>query len=373
MGRVKLGKILGFEINIDWSWLLIFFLVTYTLALGYFPAFYPTFSATTDWLLGILAAILLFASVLVHELSHSVVARGYGTEVKGITLFLFGGMSQMADEPKSAREEFWMALVGPLASLVLGGIFYLLGSGGVALGWPRPAVAVLGYLATINLLLGIFNLVPGFPLDGGRILRSAIWSVTGDLTKATRYASYGGQGFGYALMVLGFVFVLNRNLIGGLWLIFIGWFLAGAARSSFQQLVIRQALSGVRVEQVMTTNVPPVPADLSVRQFVDDMLLRNEYSCYPVVQGDQVVGVIGAEEVRKIPSEQWDFVRVGEIQHHIDDAYEISMEDDAWEALTKLADEHVCRLVVVQDNHLKGTVGRESVYRLVQTKMQMGF
>ena len=330
------------------------------------------FSPTTDWILGVLAAILLFCSVLVHELSHSVVARGYGTQVRGITLFLFGGVSQTSDEPKSAREEFWMALVGPLASFALAGFFYMLGLWGIGLGWPRPAVAVLGYLAVINLLLGIFNLVPGFPLDGGRILRSAIWSVTGDLPKATRYASNAGQGFGYALMVLGFLDILNRNLIGGLWLIFIGWFLAGAARGSYQQLVMRQALSGVRVEQVMTTNVPSVPADLSVRQFVDDMLLHNEFSCYPVVRGDEVIGVIGAEEVRKIPSQNWEFVRVGEAQHHIDDAYEIGLEDDAWEALTKLADEHVCRLVVLQDNHLKGTVGRESVYRLVQTKMQMG-
>lgn len=372
MGRVKLGKVLGFEISIDWSWLLIFFLVTYTLALGYFPTFYPTFSPTTDWILGVLAAILLFCSVLVHGLSHSVVARRYGTEVKGITLFLFGGVSQTADEPKSAREEFWMALVGPLASFVLAGIFYLIGSWGVTFDWPRPTVAVLGYLAGINLLLGLFNLVPGFPLDGGRILRSAIWSVTGDLPKATRYASYAGQGFGYALMALGFLGILNRNLIGGLWMIFIGWFLVGAARSSYQQVVMRQALSGVRVEQVMTTNVPPVPADLSVRQFVDDMLLHNEFSCYPVVQGDEVIGVIGAEEVRKIPSQNWEFVRVGEVRHHIDDAYEIGVDDDAWEALSKLSDEHVCRLIVVEDNHLKGTVGRESVYRLVQTKMQMG-
>lgn len=372
MGGVKLGKILGFEISIDWSWLLIFFLVIYTLAVGYFPTFYPEFTTTTNWAMGTIAALLLFASVLVHELSHSIIARRYGTQVKGITLFLFGGVSQTTDEPKSPKEEFWMAIAGPITSFLLAVFFYLLGGLGVVVGWSAPVVAVFSYLALINVLLGAFNLIPGFPLDGGRVLRSIIWSATNNLTKATRYASYFGQGFGYVLMGLGFLDILNRNLVGGLWLIFIGWFLAGAARSSYQQVMMKQALSGVRVEQVMTTNVPAVPADLSIRQFVDDMLLKNEYSCYPVVHGDEVLGVIGAEEVRMVPSEKWDFVRVGEIQHHIDSAYEIGMEDDAWNALTKLSDQNVCRLVVVEDNHLKGTVGRESVFRLVQTKMQTG-
>lgn len=372
MGGVKLGKILGFEISIDWSWLLIFFLVIYTLAVGYFPTFYPDFTSTTNWVMGVVAALLLFVSVLLHELSHSLVARRYGTQVKGITLFLFGGVSQTTDEPKTPKEEFWMAIAGPVISFVLALAFYLLGGLGAVMGWSTPIVAVFSYLALINMLLGVFNLVPGFPLDGGRVLRSIIWSATNNLTKATRYASYIGQGFGYVLMGFGFLDILNRNLVGGLWMIFIGWFLAGAARNSYQQVMMKQALSGVRVEQVMTTNVPPVPADLSIRQFVDDMLLHNEYSCYPVVQGDEVIGVIGAEEVRKVPSENWNFVRVGDIQHHIDSAYEIGMEDDAWNALTKLADQNVCRLVVVENNHLKGTVGRESVFRLVQTKMQMG-
>lgn len=372
MGGVKLGKVLGFEISIDWSWLLIFFLVTYTLAMGYFPTYYPGFTTTTNWVMGVLAALLLFTSVLIHEISHSVVARRFGTEVTGITLFLFGGVSQTADEPKSAREEFWMAIVGPIASFVLALIFYAAGGIGVVAQWPQPVVAVLGYLTLINLLLGIFNLIPGFPLDGGRVLRSAIWYATNNLAKATRYASYSGQAFGYLIIGAGVLDVLYGNLIGGLWLVFIGWFLAGAARQSYQQLMMREALSGVRVEQVMTTNVPSVPADLSVRQFVDDMLLHNEYSCYPVVEGDKVIGVIGAEEVRMIPAANWDFVRVGEIDHQINSAYQIGVEDDAWDALTKLADQSVCRLVVIEDNHLKGTVGRESVFRLLQTKMQTG-
>ncbi|MCE5313955.1 MAG: site-2 protease family protein [Armatimonadota bacterium] len=371
MGQIKIGRVLGFEISIDWSWLLIFFLVVYTLASGYFPRFYPELNVATNWGMGVLAALLLFASVLVHELSHSVVSRRYGTEVSGITLFLFGGVSQMTDEPKSAREEFWMAIVGPVMSFALAGLFYVLGGIGEATRWPVPIVAVLGYLAFINLLLGVFNLVPGFPLDGGRVLRSMIWGATNDLARATQWASYSGQGFGYAMMAFGFFMILGGNLIGGLWLIFIGWFLTGAARQSYEQLLMRQALSGVRIDQVMTTDVPEVSAGLSVRQFVDEQLLRHEFSCYPVMEDDHVVGVVGAEEVRTISSDQWERATVGNIMHRIDGAYKVTADDDAWVALTKLAPGNVCRLMVVEDEHLKGTVGRESVFRLIQTKLKL--
>ena len=372
MGGFRLGRLFGFEINIDWSWLFIFFLVVYTLAAGYFPTLYPGLGITANWIMGIVAALLLFASVLVHEISHSLVARSYGGEVKGITLFLFGGMSQTAEEPKAAREEFWMAIVGPVTSFALAVLFYILGGVGSVFGWPAPAVAVLGYLALINFLLGVFNLVPGFPLDGGRVLRSAIWGATNDLNKATRYASYVGEGFGYLLMAFGFVNFIFGGLIGGLWLIFIGWFLTGAARSSYKQLLMRQALSGVRVEQVMTTDVPAISASLSVRDFVDQQLLRHHYSCYPVTSGDTVIGVIGAEEVRAVPSDRWSSATVGNIVHKIDSAYKVGAGDDAWDALTKLSSPSICRLMVVEDNHLKGTVGRESLFQLVQTKIRLG-
>ena len=371
MGGVKLGKVLGFEISIDWSWLLIFFLVVYTLANGYFPSFYPSFNIATNWIVGVLAALLLFVSVLIHELSHSLVARSYGTEVKGITLFLFGGVSQTTSEPKSAREEFWMAIVGPVTSFALAAAFYLIGGIGALSSWPTPVVAVLGYLAMINFFLGAFNLVPGFPLDGGRVLRSVVWGFTDDLPKATRYASYIGQGFGFVLMSFGFLNIMSGRLIGGLWLIFIGWFLTGAARTSYQQVLMRQALSGIRVEQVMTTDVPAIPAEMSVRRFVDDQLLHHEFSCYPVTRDDVVVGVVGAEEVRTVPSNKWDEITVGEVTHHINGDYEVTADDDAWDALAKLASQEVCRLVVVEDGHLKGTVGRDSVFRLIQTKMQL--
>lgn len=370
MHGVKLCKIFGFEISIDWSWLLIFFLVVFTLASGYFPSLRHNFDVTTNWVLGVAAAILLFVSVLIHELSHSLVARRYGMDVRGITLFIFGGVSQTSEEPKSATEEFWMAAAGPAMSFVIAGFFAGLETLGLGMKWPIAAVALVGYLSTINFFLGVFNLLPGFPLDGGRVLRSIIWGSTGDLQKATQWASYSGQGFGYLLMALGFGgVVITGSLIGGLWLIFIGWFLTGAARASYEQLIVRQALSGVPVERVMTTDVPEIPSSMTVRQFVDEHLLRHEYSCYPVLYGEDVIGVVGAEEVRTVPSQAWDFTSVEQIAHRIDGAFKVGANDDVWDALGKLSGQDVCRLMVMEDGHLKGTLGRESIYRLLRTKM----
>lgn len=371
MRGFKFARILGFDISVDWSWIIIFLLVTWTLAEGYFPSIYK-FSPVTNWVTAVIASLLLFVSVLIHELSHSVLSRRFGTPVKGITLFIFGGVSQTEDEPKSAYEEFWMAIAGPITSIVLAGIFFGFGRLGVAAGWPLPVVAVLGYLALINMILGVFNLIPGFPLDGGRVLRSILWGATKNLELATRYASYVGQGFGYLLIAFGFFNILfSANLIGGIWSIFIGWFLTNAAKSSYQQTVVRQALTGIRVDQVMTTDVPAIPADLSLKQFVNEQLLRHDYSCYPVTYGEDVIGVIGAEEIRKVPSDQWDFVRVGDIVHRINNSYKIDINDDAWDALMKLAsEESVCRLMVMEDGHLKGTVGRDAMFRLVQTRVQ---
>jgi predicted transcriptional regulator len=240
--------------------------------------------------------------------------------------------------------------------------------------WPVPVIGILGYLALINVVLGVFNMVPGFPLDGGRVLRSAIWGATGNLANATRWASTVGQGFGYLMMALGFLRIVMGDFVGGLWLVFIGWFLTGAARSSYQQMLMRQALSGIRVEQVMTTDVPVVPANLNVRQFVDEHLLKHEYSCYPVVEPDTggVVGVVGAEEVRQVAADAWDVTPIRQIAHLIDGETQIRREDDAWEALAKLAGTSVCRLLVMDDGHLEGTVGREAMFRLVQTKVNIG-
>lgn len=372
MRGFHLGKILGISVDIDWSWLLIFALVVYTLAVGYFPFFYPGFTPTTNWTLGVVAAILLFASVLAHELSHSVVARRNGIEIKGITLFLFGGAAQTRSEPKTAWVEFKMAIAGPLSSLVIAGLFWLLNCGGIAAGWPLPVIATFGYLALINVVLAVFNMVPGFPLDGGRVLRSIIWGVTDNLRKATRWASYVGQGFGYFLIAFGFLNVFSGNFIGGLWLVFIGWFLVGAAKQSYEQLLLQQALSGVEVRNVMTPDVPIIAPEMSIEEFVNDYLLRQDYQAYPVATGDErLIGVIGVEEVRSVPREQWNTTPVRSVVKSVENERTVEPDDDAWQALMQLAELNARRLLVMEGDRVEGVVTRENLFHLVRMKTQL--
>ena len=371
-GGFRLGKVLGFDIDVDWSWLLVFVLVVFSLAQGYFPYFYPQFGAAMDWVLGAVAAVLLFASVLAHELTHSVVARRNGIEIKGITLFIFGGVSQTRTEPATAAVEFKMAVVGPAMSFALALVFWLLGRAAELGGAAAPVVALAQYLAFINLLLGAFNMAPGFPLDGGRALRSVIWAVTDDLEKATRYSCYAGQAVGYALMGMGALEIAAGVLVGGLWFIFIGWFLAGAARTSYQQVLVRQALSGIEVERIMTTDAPSVGPDVTVEEFVEDYLMRHEFAAYPVVEEGCVKGVVGAQEVRQLSRDRWPVTRVFEIAHPVEDERKVGPHDDAWQALTQLMSLDTNRLLVMEDSRLDGVVTRENIFHLARIRMQLG-
>lgn len=372
MRGFRLGKIADFEINIDWSWLIVFFLVVYSLGGFYFPRLKLNLAPGVNWILGAVAAILLFASVLAHEIMHSVVAKRYGIDIKGITLFIFGGMSQTKSEPASPKAEFWMAIAGPLTSFALAGAFYGVTYAGDAARVEPAILAVTGYLAGINLLLAIFNLVPGFPLDGGRVLRSALWSLTNNLEKATRYASYAGQAFGYAMMAFGVFSLLSGSFTGGLWLGFIGWFLVGAAKSSYEQVLVREALSGVGVERVMTTDLPTIPPQTTVDDFVHNYLMQEEYPCYPVVEGDVVDGIVSIDEVKNLPQDKWASTTVEQIAQPVDEELRVDRDDDAWNALLKLASENARRLLVMHDNKLDGTVTQENILKLVRTKMQLG-
>jgi Zn-dependent protease len=372
MRSIRIGKIAGFEISIDWSWLIVFFLVVYSLAGFYFPNNPPRLGVGMSWLVALASALLLFASVLAHELMHSVVARRYGLEIKGITLFIFGGVSQTKGEPETPKIEFWMAIAGPATSFALAAAFYGLAYTSMTSNWPAAVVALTSYLALINFMLGVFNLVPGFPLDGGRVLRSALWGWTNDLTRATRYASYTGQAFAYLLIGFGLLSVFRGALMSGIWLGFIGWFLLGAAKSSYEQVLMRQALSDVEVERVMTTEVPTVTPEVTVDDFVNNYLMKQEYACYPVVEGEHVDGVVSIEEVRGVPREQWSTTKLGEIAQPVDDEIRVSKDDNAWDALLKLASEDTRRLLVMHNGTLDGTVTQENILRLVRTRMQLG-
>ncbi len=300
---LKLGRIAGIEIGIHYTWLLAFALVAWSLAEGFFPANYPGWTTATYWLAGIVAALALFASVLVHELSHSFVARARGQGVHSITLFIFGGVSNITGEMKGAADEFLISVVGPLTSFALAGLFWLLS------GLPRdptaPTTAVVDYLAFVNLLLGAFNLIPGFPLDGGRVFRSLVWAVTHDQRRATEIASYVGQAVGLGMVAWGLFRVLGQDVLGGLWTAFIGWFLNGAAESARHEEAMQRTLVGVPVEQIVDPEPPFVDEDLSIAQFVGEWVLRRGERAVLVGNPDRVEGIVTLTDIKEIPPEAW--------------------------------------------------------------------
>lgn len=332
VGSLRLGSVAGIEVDVDWSLLIIFFLITFSLAAGVFPTWHPDWSPMLAWTTALAAAVLFFASVLAHELSHAIVGRANGVQIGRITLFIFGGMAHMEREPPSWRAEFWMAIVGPLTSLVLGfGFFWL----AVLVGGPfemypdnphqalaalGPTATLLAWLGPINILLGLFNLVPGFPLDGGRVLRALIWGATGNLRLATRWASRAGQGFALLLMATGLVMMLGMQVpffgegfINGLWLAFIGWFLNTMAGMSYRQLLIDESLGHVPVRQLMQTRFTRIDPLLRVRTLVDEHLMPSGQRAFPVEDDGQFLGMVSLSDLRKCESSAWPSTIVSEI------------------------------------------------------------
>lgn len=368
---VRLGKILDFEIRLDYSWFLVFLMSSWIMATSVFPEEYGL-NAPASRALGVAAALLLFASVLVHELSHAVVARKHGIEVAGITLFLFGGVAQIKGEPETPRSEFLIAGVGPLVSGAIGlaclGLAWGLAPGVLA----RPLAALCHYLGVCNLGLACFNMIPGFPLDGGRLLRSGIWRVTGSLRKATRWASNVGQAFGWLLVGYGLWETLRHHNFSGLWLVLVGWFLKNAARAAYQQLLLRRALRGVPLAEVMTHDIPQVDADIRIPEFVERYLMRCDYALYPVVREGELVGVVSVDDVRHLGRQYWGVTCVGALSHQPEQEGVLREDQDAWEAFTRILDTETSRLLVIRDGRLEGTVSRTSIIRLVQRKMRLG-
>ena len=311
---VRLFDILGFEIRVDPSWLIIAALIVWSLGSGYFPAEVPGL-ARGDYLAMAVAAMLgLFASLILHELAHSLVARRFGLGVGGITLFLFGGVAELETEPQSAASEFWIAVAGPVMSLALAVLFRGVEGAAQAAGASAALTALIGYLAAINLVLALFNLLPAFPLDGGRVLRAALWRAKGDLLAATRAASLAGQLFGYLLVALGLATLFSgQSVIGGLWPILIGLFLAAAARATWQQMLTRRALSGRRVADLMTRSVHVTGPERTVRDLVDEVMLTHGVGFVPVVENGQALGYVDTGTVRAIDRENWDTTRVEDI------------------------------------------------------------
>lgn len=364
---ISLFKIAGIRIRLDFSWFIIFALVLFALSAGYLPRTFPGQDPRTYWLAGTLATLLFFTSVVVHELSHSLVAIRHGIDIPEITLFIFGGVSRLSQEPKDPKTEFKIAVVGPLSSFILAAVF---GGLRVALARFEPSlmVVVVGYLTWINLALGIFNLIPGFPLDGGRILRAFLWWKSGSLTRATKVATDIGKGFALALMILGGLQIFAGALINGLWLLFIGMFLRGMSVQGYEELVIRKSLEGVQVSEVMVQEVVSVPLDLTIAQLVHDYFLHYAFRGFPVVDRGRVLGVVSVAGVRQVPVEEQGVRRVADIMTPLSEEALIGKDASLAEALMKMAREEQDRLLVLQGERLAGLVTKTGLLRFVQIK-----
>jgi len=350
----RVGRIAGIEVRIDSSWAVIALLITYSMYLRA-SVLYPELSGGGAVALGILATVLFFGSVLVHELAHALVSQARGIRVQDITLFLFGGATRARVESRGPGDEFLIALVGPLTSGLLAALFgTIAGLGGDVL--SVPLVGTFGYLAWTNLLLAGFNLVPGFPLDGGRLLRSAIWKATGSLARATRVASLSGQGVGWLLVAAGVASLLAGDLAGGIWFAFIGWFLVQAARASYQELQLRDLLRGVEAEDVMAGDLLRIPPDLSLQEAVDDYFMRYDHGAFPVDEQGRTIGLLTLRGVRRVPREQWPSRRVREHMVPLSDQVVVAPDARMDAVLGKLEDGEAGRVLVVQDGEVVGII-----------------
>jgi Zn-dependent protease len=369
---IKLFKVLGFEVRVDASWLLLAVLIILSLTSGYFPFHYKDLSTTSYVVMGIIGAIGLFASIIIHELCHSLVARRLGIPMKGITLFMFGGVAQMSDESRTPKAEFSMAIAGPIASIVLAGVFFAMHAAARAAGAAVTVTAVLGYLALINLILAFFNLLPAFPLDGGRVLRAALWRWKGNLRWATSITSQIGAGFGLVLMVLAGWQLLVGHIVQAVWWFLIGMFVRSAALGSYRQTLIRESLKGQTVRRYMTADPVSVPSDVTVEGLVEDYIYKHHHKLYPVTREGRVVGCVGIDKARETPREEWDERRVGDLADMCTIANTIGPDEEAAEALARMRRNDTGRLLVVDESgDLLGVVTLRDMLEYVSLRMEL--
>jgi Zn-dependent protease/CBS domain-containing protein len=358
-----IARIGGVEIGVHISWLLIFGLVTWSLAQGYFPLVIPDLDPGTALVLGVISALLLFVSVLIHELAHAFVARARGLEARSITLFLFGGVANLGGEAKQPSTEFLIAVVGPLTSIALAGIAFV-----AANALDGAAAVVAGYLAVINLLLAVFNLVPGFPLDGGRVLRAIVWNATNSLRRGTEIAAGVGQLVAWLLMAIGFIQVLGGNLLGGIWIIAIGWFLMNAGQASLQQVILDLRLRRIRVGDVLRPDTTTVPPGLSVADLVERFLLPGNRRAMPVGDDERLHGLITLGDVVGVPVEERGTTPISTVMTPVERLVTISPADSLTVALERLGEGEFEQLPVVEGRTLVGMLTRADIMRQLQLR-----
>jgi Zn-dependent protease/predicted transcriptional regulator len=368
---VTLFRIFGFEVKVDFSWLILGALIVWSLATGLFPLWYKGLAPSDYWVMGVVGAAGLFLSIVFHELCHSLVARRFGLDMRGITLFLFGGVSEMADEPPSPKAEFFLAVAGPISSVVLAGVLL---AASLLLGGPgptTPAIGVLRYLGYLNLVLAAFNLLPAFPLDGGRVLRAVLWGAWNDLRRATRVAASIGAGLGAALMALGALqFFLGRS-VGGLWTLVIGMFVRSAARSSYRQLLLRRALEGVPVRKFMVADPVTVAPGTTFAQLVEDYIYKYHFKMYPVVEGGALVGCVTLDQVKMLSPEERASRRVGELAGACSTDNTVGPDDDVTKALALMQRTGRSRLLVAENGRLAGVIAIKDILGYIALKLDL--
>ncbi len=368
-GSLRIARIAGIEISVHYTWILIFVLITWSLAAGYFPQEFPDWDIAVYWITSLVAALLLFFSVLFHEFAHSLMAKSRGLSVKSITLFLLGGISNLESEPKKPGIEFAIAIIGPLSSLALAAIFW----GVDIMGWAPegPVKATVDYLVLVNILLAAFNILPGFPLDGGRVLRSLIWGATNDLKKATNIASTVGQVFGWIMIAAGVFIALTGQLLNGIWLVFIGWFLNTSAEAARRELEQRSIWLNVRVANVMNDRPETVSPNSSIEQLVRDIYIKRGVRSAPVVDEDKLVGMVTLSDIKKVSQPEWQLTTISRAMTR-PPLYVIKPEDSMSVAINLIAEHGINQLPVVVGDRLIGTLCRADILRYVQIHYELG-
>ena len=366
--HIQIARVIGIPIYLHFSWLIIFGLIAWTLSTGYFPAQSPDLPASSYWAKGLVASLLFFVSILLHELGHAVVALRQGLRTRSITLFVFGGVAQLEKDPKDGRTEFWMAAAGPVASLALAGLFYALAS----LPFLGPSVAAVAkYLALINLMLALFNLVPAFPMDGGRLLRGALWGPLGK-ARATRIASGAGTLFAFLLIFAGVFSLLRGDSLGGLWYILIGWFIKDASLSSYQQVRLDEALRGVTVRDAMVQAVATIPGSGSVAEAAREYFMRTGYGSYPVTRGEAVVGLLCLKDILRLSAEEREATSVQGAMRPLTDALVTDPDVPLPEVISRMAQSGTARLLVMHGEQLVGLLTMNGVIRRLKVREELG-
>ena len=369
--KIPLFSLFGFKVSIDLTWLILAVLISWSLAKGLFPSYFAGYSNATYWWMGVAGALGLFISIVFHEFCHSLVARHYKLPIKGITLFLFGGVAEMSEEPENPKVEFLMALMGPVSSVILGlflGAVVLAGGKTI---WPGPVTAVLEYLAWLNFILAGFNLLPAFPLDGGRVLRAVLWKIKGNLRWATHVASELGSGIGLFLIIIGLITFITGGFVGGMWYFLIGMFIRWASQTSYRQLLIRNALAGEQIGHFMKTDPVTVPSSTSVEHLVDDYFYKYHYRMFPVTDNGNLKGCVDIKQVKELPRDQWTDHTVSEVTKPCSETNTIFPETDAMKVLSQMNRTGNSRLLVTEHNRLVGIVTLKDMLQCLSLKIDL--